>query len=177
MLSISVHNMLRSGALPPKTLLVPDKVLAELNGRFQMDAHGEHYFTMWFGVYEASTRTLRCASAGAPPAFAFTPGGGTAPAPELSTNCAPVGMFEDTEFTSSTYPVPPGCRILLYSDGAYELDLDDGRRLDMQDFQNLTTRYASTPDSTLDGLIDELRGLTPSRTFEDDCSLIEMTFR
>ena len=176
LLSVSVHNMLRAGALPLKTLLAPDKVLAELNSRFQMDEHGEHYFTMWFGVYEASTRTLHCASAGAPPAFAFTPEGGVTPAPELSTNCAPVGMFPDTVFTSSSYPIPPGCRILLYSDGACEFDLDDGQRLSMDDFQDLTIRYASSPDSTLDGLIQELRAMAASRSFEDDCSLIEMTF-
>lgn len=176
LLSISVHNMLRAGALPLKTLLVPDKVLAELNGRFQMDDHGEHYFTMWFGVYEASTRTLRCASAGAPPAFAFAPEGGVTPTPDLSTNCAPIGMFTDTVFTSSTYPIPPGCRILLYSDGACEFDLDDGQRLSMDDFEDLTIRYASAPGSTLDGLIRELRALAAVRSFEDDCSLIEMTF-
>ncbi len=175
LLSISVHNMLRSDALPLRTLLVPDRVLAELNRRFQMDQHGQHFFTMWFGVYQASTRTLRYASAGAPPAFAFTSGDGATPVPDLSTDCAPVGMFEDTVFTSSAYSVPPGCRILLYSDGAYELDLGDGQQLSLDDFRNLTARHASSPDSTLDGLVEELLALTPSHIFLDDCSLIELT--
>lgn len=50
LLSVSVHNLLRSGGLRTETLLSPDRVLAELNTRFSMDDHDDHYFTMWFGV-------------------------------------------------------------------------------------------------------------------------------
>lgn len=101
LLSVSVHNMLRSGSLPLATLLSPERVLSELNSRFQMDQHGEHYFTIWFGVYEASTRTLRYASAGAPPAFVLEfISATTGTAAELSTSGAPIGMFTDTVFTA-----------------------------------------------------------------------------
>ena len=31
-----------------------------------MDRQGGNYFTMWYGVYQKSTRTLRYASAGHP---------------------------------------------------------------------------------------------------------------
>jgi len=55
LLSVSVHNMLRSGSLPLPTLLAPDVVLGELNRRFQMDKHDGNYLTMWCGVYEVST--------------------------------------------------------------------------------------------------------------------------
>ncbi len=72
LLSVSVHNLLRSGTIGIETLLTPNAALEELNRLFQMDQQGEHYFTMWYGVYQASTRSLRYASAGAPPAYAFT---------------------------------------------------------------------------------------------------------
>ena len=85
-------------------------------------------------------------------------------------------MFEDTEFTSRTYQVPPGCRILVYTDGASEITLADGRQLTSADFEHMTRRVAASPDWSLDDLIDELRALTPSETFEDDCSLIQLTF-
>ena len=64
LLSVSVHNLLRSGSFGRETLLRPGAVLTELNRLFQMDRQGGNYFTIWFGVYEASTRTLRYASAG-----------------------------------------------------------------------------------------------------------------
>ncbi len=65
--SISVHNLIRLGSLPMTTLLQPDRVLARLNRLFRMEEQGGNYFTIWYGIYDASTRTLRYASAGHPP--------------------------------------------------------------------------------------------------------------
>jgi sigma-B regulation protein RsbU (phosphoserine phosphatase) len=172
LLSVSVHNLLRSGSLPLPTLLAPDTVLAELNRLFQMDQHGEHYLTMWFGVYQASSRTLRYASAGAPPAFAATPGAASATT-ELATGGLPLGMFGDTAYTQGSYTVPPGCRILLFSDGAYEGAHADGRQLSLTDFKDL---FARLDGFSLDDLVDTLRILTPTGSFGDDCSLVRLEF-
>jgi len=177
LLAVSVHNLLRSGSLPPQTLRAPEAVLTELNRLFQMDQQEDHYLTMWCGTYEMSTRTLRYASAGAPPAFAFTPATGQAVVvTELATKAAPVGMFADTVFTSRRFAVPPGCRVLVCSDGASEIALADHQQLSWADFTNLSTRLARSPHWSLDELIDDLRALTPTGVFDDDCSLIQLTF-
>lgn len=177
LLSVSLHNMLRSRSVSTQTLLAPEAVLTELNHRFQMDQHDEHYFTMWCGVYQASSRTLRYASAGAPPALVFTSATGADVAvTELSADSPPIAMFKDTEFSSRTFSVPRGSQVLLYSDGASEITLADGRHLRWAEFLDLATRVAATPGWTLDELIDELNALTPSGALEDDCSLIQLTF-
>ena len=177
LLAASVHNLMRSGSLPHETLLSPEAVLTELNRLFAMEKQNGHYFTMWYGIYQASTRTLRYASAGAPPALAFTSAtDSVVESTELFTAAAPVGIFEDTEFTSGTYHVPPGCRILIHSDGANEINLGEGRQATLEDFHNLASRIAASPDWSLDDLIAELRALAPPQAFEDDCSLIQLTF-
>ncbi len=177
LLAVSVHNMLRSGSLGIGTLVAPDLTLAELNRLFRMDEQGGHYFTIWYGVYQASTRTLRYASAGAPPALAFPPAaGGPVVLTELSTMATPVGMFEDTVFTSSSYSVQPGSRILICSDGAHELGLDGGRALSFTDFKDLNARLAESSGWSLAALVKELKALTPNGAFDDDCSLIQLTF-
>ncbi len=177
LLSVSLHNMLRSGSLPAVNLLAPAAVLEELNRLFQMDQQNFHYFTMWFGIYEASTRTLTYSSAGAPPALAFIPTpGGNPTVTALSTKSAPVGMFEDTEFASRSYSVPSGCRILLCSDGAIEIPLADNRHLTLPEFTRLNARLAGSPDWSPDDLIEELRALSLQGRLDDDCSLIQMTF-
>ena len=177
LLSVSVHNMIRSGSLGRDTLLAPEAALTELNRLFQMDRQRDHYFTMWYGIYSKSARTLCYANAGAPPALAYTSAQeGELEITELPSLSQPVGMFENTTFTSREYAVPPRSRILIYSDGASEISLADGRYLSPGEFVNVCTRIAASPDGSLDDLITELRTLTPTGFFEDDCSLIQLSF-
>lgn len=175
LLSVSVHNLLRSGTIPLATLLDPQRVLAELNTKFPMDQHGDNYFTMWYGVYESSTRTMRYASAGHPPALAFTCDHGAVTTTRLATQALPLGMFTDTTFSAGTYTVPPGGQLLIYSDGAFELPLPEGNA-SLDAFVNLCAEFAGKPDWTIDQLITTLRALTTGGLFADDCSLIQLTF-
>lgn len=179
LLAVSVHNMLRAVSITEEAVRAPETVLAGLNRLFQMDQQDDHYFTMWIGVYEASSRTLRYASAGAPPALAFNSiDGGVIAATELFTISAPIGMFEETSFTSGAYQVPPGCHILLYSDGANDLRLANGKQLAAGDFRHLAARLAVAEPAafSLEDLVEALRKRTTSNTFEDDFSMIHLRF-
>jgi len=177
LLSVSLHNMLRSGSLAEETLRAPEVVAGALNRLFQMEEQGDHYFTMWYGIYAPSSRTLRYTSAGAPPALAFnsTTDDGVE-VTELSTHSLPVGMFEDSGFEAYSYTVPAGCRILIYSDGASEIPLRSGRTMTLPEFRDVTARFAESKGRPLDDLVEELRALTPAGKFSDDCSLIQLEF-
>lgn len=172
LVSVSVHNMLRSGSISPETLLAPDRVLAELNGRFRMDNQGGNYFTIWYGVYQLSSRTLCYAGAGHPPALVLTEGCAT----PLAAQSPPVGMFDDTDFTADCFVVPPGCQILVYSDGAFEVELAGGRSWSLPAFTGLCRELAETPDWSLDELVERLRRLSVTHALEDDCALIRLAF-
>lgn len=172
--SISVHNMLRSASLPHEIMLAPERLLAELNQHFQMDRQGGNYFTMWYGVYQKSTRTLRYASAGHPPALMST---ADAEPVQLDTEGVPIGMFDHTVFPASTMTVPPGARILLYSDGVYEWTLPDGQLWSVEAFIDMCNGHAaSAPDWSLDSLMDVLRARLTVAEFEDDCSMVLLRF-
>lgn len=121
----SVHNMIRFGSLGRETVLAPEAALTELNRLFQMDRQGDHSFTMWFGTYQVSTRTLRYANAGAPP---------------------------------------------------LENLLVEGRQLSSAEFVKVCSQVADSSNRSLDDLINELRALTPTGSFEDDCSVIQLSF-
>jgi sigma-B regulation protein RsbU (phosphoserine phosphatase) len=174
LLSISVHNLLRSGSLPIATLLEPDQVLAVLNEKFPMDQHGGNYFTLWYGVHHYPSRTLRYASAGHPPALAFTTGRSTPT--ELSTACYPIGLFDDTEFSTGIFTVPRGTQLLLYSDGAIEIPLPRDQHWSLAGFVDMCTTLRALPEWSLDTLIDGLRSLTVGGLFADDCSLVLLNF-
>ena len=175
MVSVSVHNLLRSGTIAPEMLLKPDAVLAELNRLFQMERQGGNYFTIWYGVYQASTRTLCYASAGHPPAIVLTKGATGQAVSKLSTNGMPISMFADSEFTAATYVVPAGAEVLVYSDGAYEVDMPDGGAWSMSDFIELCAEVAQSPEWSLDDIIAGLRAVSVSGIFDDDCTMVRLT--
>jgi len=157
-----VHNHLRSGGLSAEVLLAPERVLTELNSQFSMDKQDNHYFTMWFGVYQLSSGVLRYANAGHPPPLVLMGDGISFP---LSGASLPVGMFPDSAFTAEDFAVPPGTRILLYSDGLL------GYRVQTATFVALCEELAAGPSFWLDDLIDE------APVSDDDCSLVLLSFQ
>ena len=178
LLSMSVHNLIRSGSLPAAVLLKPDRLLERLNALFQMDDQGDSYFTIWYGVYQRSTRTLHYASAGHPPALALEHGDDGVVSVNLATTANPIGMFLDSAYTSDSYLVPAGGQLLLYSDGAFELSTrnPEGKLWTQSDFVNLSTELAAKPGWSLDGLVERLKSVSPTGEFDDDCALVLLTF-
>lgn len=177
LLSVSVHNLIRSGSLPTSTLLRPDRVLSKLNSLFQMEQHDGAYFSMWYGIYEASSRTLRYASAGSPPALAFNATeSGDWEASTLVTTSVPLGMFEDSRYSTATYQVPVGCRMLIFSDGAFEVPLPDGTIGTIGEFTDVVASVLRSGDFCADTVVEQVRAMAVDGRFEDDCSLIAVDF-
>jgi PAS domain S-box-containing protein len=172
LVSVSVHNTLRSGTLDHDTLLHPDRTLTELNRLFQMDDHGGNYFTIWYGVYQASTRTLRYTGAGHPPVLVLTPG--SSAVTELFSDAIPVGIQAEVDFKTHSFSVPPGADMLIYSDGAFELTLPGGGQGSLAEFIDLYARTAASPGWTLDLLVDRLQSRSDSG-FDDDCTLVRLS--
>ncbi len=173
MFSISVHNLMRSGTLDHDTLRDPGRTLTELNRLFQMDDHGGNYFTIWYGVYQPSTRTLRYARAGHPPALILT-ADGSDPVP-LAAGSVPIGVLAGTSYETHDYALPPDATVLIYSDGAFELVLPEGERWTLEDFIDLCARTACAPGWTLDDLLGQLRTRSETGHFDDDCTLVRFT--
>jgi sigma-B regulation protein RsbU (phosphoserine phosphatase) len=177
LLSVSVHNMIRSGSLPISTLLRPDRVLSKLNSLFEMEQHDGAYFSMWYGIYEASSRTLRYASAGSPPALIFSrTADGDWEHTALNSASVPLGMFADSRYAERSFTVPVHARMVLFSDGAFELPLPDGRSGTLEEFTDVVVERLRKNDFSADAIVEHLRARTAAGQFEDDCSLIAVDF-
>lgn len=172
MFSVSVHNLLRSGTLDHDTLRDPGRVLTELNRLFPMDRQGGNFFTIWYGVYQPSTRTLRYARAGHPPALVLTTDG-SGPV-LLESGSVPIGVLADIVYETHDYHLPPNADLLIYSDGAYELALPGGEHWALEDFIDLCADTARSPDWTLDDLVGQLRNRSETGHFDDDCTLVRV---
>ena len=122
LLSITVANTLRSGALQNTDFRRPEAVLGSLNQAFQMENQNGLYFTIWYGVYHRPTGTLRYASAGHPPPILVSGAREQrGRAESLAAVGCPVGILPDASYESNECTLAGPARLFLFSDGAYEI--------------------------------------------------------
>ena len=165
LLSVSVLNTLRAQTLPGTDFRQPAAVLDALNRAFPAEAQNFFYFTSWYGVYQPSTRELRYGSGGHPPAILLMAG----QAIPLATGGPSIGCFHNPHFVSASQTIEPGARLLLFSDGVFEIFLDGER---VQTWGEFYSGFASQeftamrPHERL-GHAQRLRGRT---TLDDDFS-------
>jgi sigma-B regulation protein RsbU (phosphoserine phosphatase) len=175
-LSISVLNVLRSQALPGTDFKNPAAVLSGLNAKFPMEEHHNMYFTVWYGVYETTTRQLTYASAGHPPAILLSPASPRpAPPAQLRTAGVLIGYLVDSPYASARCEIPLGSRLFVFSDGAYEIQLPDGVTLQLNDLIEQLTLLEGGPGD-LDQVLAWARSKGRNQKLDDDLSIIQLTF-
>ncbi|MBE2181106.1 MAG: SpoIIE family protein phosphatase [Chthoniobacterales bacterium] len=171
LLSISVLNVIRSESLPGVDFRDPGAVLAGLNTAFPMERHGEMFFTAWCGIYEPSTRVLRFAAGGHPPAILVDGNGGTN---LLAAKGPVIGACEGLVFSARETVVPEGARVFIFSDGAYEIRCADDSMMSYEDFRKIVAR--APRDKGAAWIMEQLREQNGETAFDDDVSLVELLF-
>ncbi|MEO7760792.1 MAG: SpoIIE family protein phosphatase [Casimicrobiaceae bacterium] len=172
--SVAVINVLRHQALPNCDFGRPEQVLRELNSMFEMESHGEMYFTIWYGVYEIASRQLTYASAGHHPAFLVPPSRESAI--PLRTPNIPVGTMPGFEFSSASVEIPAGAMFYLFSDGVFELVKPDGTEAALSDFIPLLVHPHAAGQSETKRLHNAAIELGGRDSFDDDFSILIAEF-
>ncbi len=182
LLSVSVLNLMRTRSLRRSTtsqdttnFYSPSEVLRDLNNNFQMSAHNEMYFTIWYGVYDKQTHQLVYASGGHPPAVLIS----NQEIPKiklLKTSGLPIGMMPNVNYNEQTCEIDTSSRLYLFSDGVYEISQEDDS---IWGFNALIDTFIRTPRdrlSRIDYILACVKEATNNRPFEDDLSLLEVEF-
>jgi len=173
LLSVSVMNTLRSGSLPGVDFRFPADVIASLNRTYRMESQNQLFFTAWYGVYRVLRRELVYCSAGHPPALLLQ-GGSAAPA-QLSTSAPAIGFLDEAKFTSAVKPVLPGMRLLVLSDGVFEIFQGVSRVATWDEF----VAGFKSPDFSRLNPADRFLHAQKTRgsdKLEDDFSLVDVRF-
>jgi phosphoserine phosphatase RsbU/P len=176
LMSVSALNILRSQALPNTDFRDPGQVLAGLNTAFDMEHHDNKFFTIWYGVYRPATRQLTFAGGGHPPGLLLSRSApqGLSLTP-LESQGPMIGMLPDEVFEMQTIELPPTARLLIFSDGVFEIDRTDGTMWKFEDF----LEYLPTipPDAPLmDHLLQHAQTLHGSDQLTDDFSIVQAEF-
>jgi len=174
LLSVSALNSIRSEALPQTNFHDPGAVLAALNKAFPMERQNDMFFTIWYGVYQISSRTIRWAGGGHPAALLLAPDGGR---PAMLESDGPlIGAVDGLEFNSGEALVPAGSRLFLYSDGAFEVSRPDGSMWEFDNFVSTLASGSHEEGGRLERLLARIREISARNDFQDDFSMLELAF-
>lgn len=177
LLSATIMNVLRSNALPEVDFREPDKVLSALNRAFPSEDNNDMFFTIWYGVYNKSTRILSYSSAGHPPALLYINSNRkNQPHIELGTKNNVIGGFENLKYTKDNFILARSSSLYVFSDGVYEFLQKDGSRWKYKEFIDHMSFMQSKKDGDLDYIVRTIKKLNRREIFEDDFTLLKIYF-
>jgi len=174
LLSITVLHTLRSKNMHAD-YLDPAKVLAALNREFPMEKYNNMFFTMWYGVYNKTTHTLRYATAGHPPAILFL--GSSLPylrKVNLRTEGLVIGVDPGSSYTNEVIKLEEFNKLYIFSDGIYEIIKDDNTILSLEEFITLLQEQNQKNEDDLSHILRSLRTINKGDVFNDDVSILEV---
>lgn len=172
--SVTVLNVLRQRALPGVNFSNPADVLTSLNNRFQMGSHDGLFFTIWCGVYSTAERRLRYASAGHLSSYLVSADRRQIEA--LGQPALMIGAISDIDYEVNEVTVSPGSSLYVFSDGIFEIVTAEGTRWSLTDFEPLLQDPALPGIAEPERLLQAVKRAAGPRPFDDDASLMMLTF-
>ena len=173
LISVSAMNVLRSQSLAGVDFLKPAEVLAGLNSAFDMDKQNGMYFTLWYGIYNASTRTLEYSSGGHPPAIIIS----NNKVQKLTTNGFIIGGMQNSTFKSATVEVEKNAKFYVFSDGVYEVTKGSGEVMSLDEFVDELSAESRNGMSKVESMMAFAQDVQGTTNLEDDFSLCEIIFK
>ena len=92
-------------------------VLSAVNSQVHASSLADQYATLFYGVFDGTTRTLRYANAGHNPPMVIRKDGTTI---RLDTGGVPLGIFPSWDYTEGVVHLCPGDRVIAWTDGVTE---------------------------------------------------------
>ncbi|MBX3044015.1 MAG: PP2C family protein-serine/threonine phosphatase [Candidatus Kapabacteria bacterium] len=171
--SVQVLNILNNKALPDIDFAKPGEVLTKLNKLFQMSKYNGMYFTIFYGVYNKSTRILNYSSAGHPPMLLFE----GVKYSELAAQDIFIGAVPDLEYSSTQVEIKSSSSLVLFSDGAFEVEKSQGEMNTFYDFAfDVQSRIFKNKNS-IKSLYDNATKISNKTELDDDFSFIKIDFK
>jgi sigma-B regulation protein RsbU (phosphoserine phosphatase) len=178
LLAVSAANVLSGQSLADTNFREPGRVLTRLNDVFQMERQNFKFFTIWYGVYHRGQRRLHYGNAGHPAALLYTgPGAAEARLEQLESLDPAIGMCPPgTTFEAREVAVEGYGRMLLYSDGVFEVEDQAGAMWKFADFVATVSGYQEDDGPMIDRHLAHARQRLGSDLLPDDFSMLDVRF-
>lgn len=146
----------------------------KLNDRVMENANGEKFITLFIGRYNSLTRELEYINAGHNPSLLYF--SDTKITKMLSDGCTGVGMLDEIpKITMGKAHIPPGSKLICYTDGIVELE-DDSKEQFGTDIMEQCMIQDESINTIIDDIIDKLNVHKGENDFFDDISLMGIEF-
>jgi PAS domain S-box-containing protein len=175
LLSISALNVLRSHSMQGVDPRNPVQVIQALNRAFEMERQNNMYFTLWYGVWNKSTRNLKSVSAGHPPALLFTTSS-EAPVLDIAKPGMVVGAWAEAPYIEHNIETPESSTLLVFSDGVYEVTKPDGEIWTREEFTETTRNFLQDQNALLLRMVEHSQHIQNSPNFDDDVTILRVRF-
>ena len=171
----ALHTMHLSSVWQRHARILSDPVsfARTVNAELAAVVKGESFATALCGVIDAENRALTFVSAGGPPGLVFR----RAAVEELASSGFPFGMMEDAEFEPVQCRFDTGDALLLFSDGAVEIQNANEQQLGADGLKDIL-RLAGYPARGLQISAIEKQLLLYSNNIQlsDDLTFIDIRF-
>jgi serine phosphatase RsbU (regulator of sigma subunit) len=153
----------------------PAAVLAKVNDILAASVPPGLFVTIFYGIYDPATATLRFSSAGHPHPYR-----GSARRDgidELESYGLPLGLVPGSQYEDRTAVLEPGDFVLIYTDGLVEA-LNSAR--EMYGFETVRQHLAGTAwqsasaQERLDSCLDDMRRFIDGESLQDDVTLVTL---
>ncbi len=124
------------------------------------------FVTLQYVVIDTALQTLAFICAGHPPLFLCHADGQVEWLGQVAN--LPLGIDASFAYQHETYPLAPGDRLLLYSDGAYEAKNEAGHIFSLAQLAKTFAAAPATPEVAIETLRHTLSAFTASDTLSDD---------
>jgi sigma-B regulation protein RsbU (phosphoserine phosphatase) len=172
---VTALEFLRSRQVRETDFASPSQVIGRLNRAFQMKEHAGKFFSVWYGVYSRSARTITYGNAGHPPALFFN---GDASKPQL-TRTAPggpvLGVLPEVQVPEITIPFPAGSELILFTDGLYELSDPEGGHGSYAEFFTYIQAEIGRGRAPWEAILEWSASARENNAVDDDVSLMRFT--
>jgi phosphoserine phosphatase RsbU/P len=123
----SVQSSLRTAALFTGNDL--PTLVKIVNLQAHASSLADRYATVFYGIFDGATRTLRFVNAGHTPPIVLRRNGSI---DTLETGGAPIGMFPDSSYEEGAVQLDPGDVVITYTDGVVEAANQSGEEWGVQ---------------------------------------------
>ncbi|MFM7066688.1 MAG: PP2C family protein-serine/threonine phosphatase [Gammaproteobacteria bacterium] len=177
LLAVTAINVIRSGSLPGVDFRDAAAAMSAISNAFQCEKHNDMYFTLWYGVYRRSTRTLTHCSGGHPPALLLSAadGQGRSTSERLRAPGLIVGVMPDIVYRAQSVQVPEGASLIVLCDGCFEIMDTQGVDATFEDFEQFMQAHGTAEDG-LEGLLAWARERHGPGPLDDDFSIVRVRF-